>query len=394
MAVIVLFKKWEEVRMKIAIFTDTFYPDINGVARTLKRLTDYLQKNHISYKVFAPRSNSTEYVSSHIHRFQSLPFFLYPECKLAIPNFAHIKKEIHQFAPDLIHVATPFNMGLTGVYFAKKQNIPLVGSYHTDFDQYLKYYDMEFLEKWVWQYMPWFHRSFEKLFVPSLETLLQLKKRNFHSLDIWPRGVDCQLFHPRYNQNVVREKYKITKKYILTFVGRLAPEKDIKTLLTIAQSLPVELEEKVQWLIVGDGPLRDELKRNVPKNMLLTGYLKGEELAEVYCSSDLFVFPSPTETFGNVVLEALASSTPVIAANSGGVKNIIQSGLTGYLCEPGDAIGFSETIKHILDHDSKRKQMAFEGRQYALSQDWNKIFDQLVHSYLSVINHYRMQKFA
>src|SRR3954451_24693338 len=120
--------------MKIAIFTDTFHPDINGVARTLQQFTQYLDHQNISYKVFAPDCRSNEYVSSHIRRIKSLPFFLYPECRLALPNLFRIKAELEVFSPDIIHVATPFNMGLCGVYLAKKLTIPLVGSYHTDFD--------------------------------------------------------------------------------------------------------------------------------------------------------------------------------------------------------------------------------------------------------------------
>ncbi|CAH0347659.1 glycosyltransferase family 1 protein [Bacillus sp. CECT 9360] len=380
--------------MKIAIFTDTYDPDINGVARTLKRFTDYLTEQKITYKIFAPKSHSNEYVSTHIHRFKSLSFFLYPECRLAFPNLFHIKSELESFAPDLIHVATPFNIGLSGAYFAKKLNIPLVGSYHTDFDKYLQFYSLEFLSKVLWKYMSWFHSPFQKIFVPSNETLSQLNRRGFTNLEIWSRGVDCRLFHPQYDKESVREHYGIKKKYLLTYVGRLAPEKDVKTLLAVAKSLPAEINEKVQWLIIGDGPLREEIQNDAPKNMLLTGYLKGEELAKVYSSSDLFVFPSPTETFGNVVLEALASGTPVIGANSGGVKNIIQEGKTGRLCEPGNIHEFTNAIVELLTNENLLKQMGTSGRNFALTQRWDVIFDNLLGSYIGVIRKIREKKYA
>ena len=360
--------------MKIAIFTDTFYPDINGVARTLKRFTDYLDHQNIEFKVFAPETTTNEYISENIHRFKSLSFFLYPECRLALPNVLHIKAELQSFSPDIIHVATPFNLGLCGVYYAKKLNIPLVGSYHTDFDQYLQYYDLQFLSKWVWKYMAWFHAPFQKIFVPSMDTLNGLKSRNFKNLDIWARGVDCRLFHPNYDKSSIRQKYGITKKYVLSFVGRLAPEKDVSTLLSIAKALPPEMSEDIQWLWVGDGPLREELEADAPENVQFTGYLNGQDLAEIYSVSDLFVFPSRTETFGNVVLEALASGTPVIGANSGGVKNVIQSDVTGKLCEPGNVDEFITTIMELLSHDSLRWQMSMEGRKYAMSQRWDSDF--------------------
>lgn len=380
--------------MKIAIFTDTFYPDINGVARTLKMLTDYLGDQNISVKIFAPTTQSEEYVPSHIHRFKSLSFFLYPECRLAFPNLLQIKAELQNFSPDLIHVATPFNIGLSGVYYAKKLNIPLVGSYHTDFDNYLKFYELDFLSKYLWKYMNWFHSPFKKLFVPSNETLEQLKLRGFKNLEVWPRGVDCRLFHPYYDGHTTRQKHGIHKKYLLTYVGRLAPEKDIKTLIETAKSFPAHINENIQWLIIGDGPLREQLENEALPNMAFTGYLNGEELAEVYSASDLFVFPSPTETFGNVVLESLACGTPVIGADSGGVKNIIRDGVTGRLCQPGNVPEFSKAVLHLLESDSLRRQMGLEGRNYALTQKWDKVFENLLLSYSSFIKKPDEQKYA
>ncbi|MDQ0201562.1 glycosyltransferase family 4 protein [Neobacillus ginsengisoli] len=380
--------------MKLAIFTDTFYPDINGAARTLKRFCHYLDAQNISFKVFAPDSYPSEYASSHIYRLKSLSFFLYPECRLALPNLHRIKSELQSFAPDLIHVATPFNIGLCGVYFAKKLNIPLVGSYHTDFDHYLHYYDLQFLSKILWKYMNWFHRSCEKLFVPSNETLEQLKQHGFSNLEIWPRGVDCQVFHPFYDKKAVRKHYGVSKKYLLTYVGRLAPEKDVHTLLAVAKSLPPELNENIHWFVIGDGPLREELEKEAPLNMSFTGYLKGEKLAEVYSASDLFVFPSATETFGNVVLEALASGTPVIGANAGGVKNIVKPGENGYLCKPGYVPEFAGAIARLLNNESLRKQMGWEGRNYALEQKWDKIFENLLWHYSAVIEEIKSKKYA
>jgi glycosyltransferase involved in cell wall biosynthesis len=380
--------------MKIAIFTDTFYPEVNGVARTLKRFTDYLETRRISYKIFAPGSRSQDYATSHIFRNRSLPFFLYSECRLAIPNLLKIKSELLNFSPDLIHVATPFNIGLCGIYFSKKMNIPLVGSYHTDFNDYLKYYDMQFLSKALWKYMHWFHRPCEKLFVPSQDTFEQLKKHGFTNLEIWPRGVDCSLFHPFYDKKAVRMQYGLSKKYLLTYVGRLAPEKDVDTLLGIAKSLPPKMNEQIDWLVIGDGPLRQALQREAPSNMVFTGYLRGEKLAEAYSVSDVFVFPSPTETFGNVVLEALASGTPVIGADSGGVKDIVKNGVHGFLCEPGNVREFAEMTERVLINDGLRVQLGHEGRNYALTQKWDGIFENLLSHYEAVINTYRLQRYA
>lgn len=380
--------------MKIAIFTDTFYPDINGVAQTLNRLTNYLAEQNITFKVFAPTSTVEEDLSGPIHRFNSLSFFLYPECRLAVPNLFEIRSIVQDFSPDLIHVATPFSIGLCGVYLAKKLNIPLVGSYHTNFDRYLQYYGMPYLSKIAWKYIQWFHRPCEKLFVPSIDTYQQLKQHGFTNLEIFPRGVDCKLFHPYYDTAAVKSLYHSQGKYLLTYVGRLAPEKDLETLLAVAKSIPAELNEKIQWLIIGDGPLREKLEAQAPNNVIFTGYLDGKDLAQAYSASDLFVFPSPTETFGNVVLEALASGVPVIGANSGGVKNIIQSGETGILCPPGNVEEFTKAIIQLINNTPLKKQMGIAGRNYALTQSWNRIFEDLIWQYTKVIDKQNERKYA
>ncbi|MEH7416219.1 glycosyltransferase family 1 protein [Neobacillus drentensis] len=380
--------------MRIAIFTDTFYPDINGVARTLKRLTNFLENQSITFKLFAPASPIEEFASSHIHRSKSLSFFMYPECRLAFPNLSQMKTELQNFSPDLIHVATPFNIGLCGVYFSKKLNIPLVGSYHTNFDHYLQCYSLPFLSKLHWNYMEWFYQTCKKIFVPSPATLLQLKQQGFTNLEIWPRGVDCQLFHPYYDKKSVKHRYCRQDSYLLTYVGRLAPEKDLYTLLAAARSLPSDINQNIHWLIIGDGPLREELESQAPENMTFTGYLEGEPLAEVYAASDLFVFPSASETFGNVVLESLACGTPVIGAKAGGVQNIVKPGLTGLLCEPGNVQEFSEAILQLLTNESLRQKMGTSGRHYALTQSWDRILHNLISQYTDVIQEREHQKYA
>ncbi|WP_416827767.1 glycosyltransferase family 4 protein [Ectobacillus polymachus] len=371
--------------MKIAIFTDTFTPQVNGVAKTLDRFTKYLERQGIEYYVFAPQNTTEENVMINVKKIKSIPLAIYPECRIAIPNPGYLKKELLEFQPDIIHVATPFNMGLFGMYYAKKLNIPLVGSYHTDFDAYLQYYKMEFLSTMLWNYLRWFHSSLQKTFVPSYETLKQLKKKGFRDLHIWSRGVDCHLFHPNYPQQSIRETYHITAPYILSYVGRIAPEKDIDTLRKIIKDVNKKRDKQVHWLIVGDGPLAPELKEEFKDNITFTGYLKGDQLAQVYASSDVMVFPSPTETFGNVVLESLACGTPVVGANAGGVKNIISPNKTGFLCTPKEVDEFLVSILSLLDDESKRKNMSIAAREYALTQSWDSIFENLLGHYEDTI---------
>ncbi|MEK5382883.1 glycosyltransferase family 4 protein [Niallia sp. FSL W8-0635] len=373
--------------MKIAIFSDTYFPQVNGVAQTLRRLSNHLDKKQITYQVYSPENkSSTTYPN--INQFPSLPFFLYPECRTVITNPKKIENNLKQFKPDLIHLATPYMMGLYGLFAAKKLNIPVVSSYHTNFDQYLKYYHASLLEPFLWKYLKWFHQSTEKIFVPSKETQKKLESLNFSDLKVWGRGIDSDLFKPNTDaKEQIKKKFHIREKYILLFVGRLAPEKDLDTLNKIVDKLPSNIKDSVHWLIVGDGPSKEmwEEKEKKQNNMTLTGYIKGDELARIYAGADLFVFPSYTETFGNVVLEAMACGTPAIVANEGGVKDFVIDNVNGRICEKRNAESFIVAISELLGNEKMRLGMGREARGYALTQSWNSIFDGLLSDYYEVI---------
>lgn len=371
--------------MKIAIFTDTYVPQVNGVAKTLNRFTNYLNENGHSFHVFSPEdcgASSTENVT----RLKSVPFKIYPECKISLPNFSKIKKKLQEFNPDIIHIATPFTIGLCGLQIAKKLNIPLVASYHTNFDHYLHYYKLTYLENFLWKYLDWFHRPTKKIFVPSKDTLHHLNTKGFNNLSVWTHGVDCSLFKPAEDKEEIKQKYNITSKYTICFVGRIAPEKDLDTLTNIMKYSKQRFGNQLNWVIVGDGPKKEEMmKKTGTDQIIYTGYLQRNELAEIYSVSDVMVFPSDTETFGNVVLEAMACGTPVIGANAGGVKNIIRDYSTGILCEPKNTLSFCRAIEECLQQTNMLDRMSKKARDYALTQDWNSILNALVMEYEEIV---------
>ncbi|MDK8642707.1 glycosyltransferase family 4 protein [Niallia taxi] len=372
--------------MKIAIFTDTYFPQVNGVANSLKRLTDHLEKRQIQYQIFAPEVEDAP-VYPNINQFFSIPVFLYPECRTALANPKKIKAKVQEFNPDIIHIATPYMMGLYGLFCAKRLHIPVVSSYHTHFDQYLEYYKAAWLLPVLHKYLKWFHESTLRTFAPSNETKSKLTELGFHSLSIWGRGIDCTQFRPIATTHAVRQKYNIQEEFILLYVGRFAPEKDLSTLSSIIDSVPDNWNKKIHWLLAGDGPSLPEWKRKAAdwNNVTLTGYLKGEELSEAYASADLFVFPSTTETFGNVVLESLASGTPAIVSNSGGVKELVADGITGRICTAKSANEFSKAIIELLADQEKRRLFGIAARKYALSQSWESILDKLIGEYEEVL---------
>jgi phosphatidylinositol alpha 1,6-mannosyltransferase len=322
----------------------------------------------------------------------SIPFFLYPECRLALPNLAAIRTELDRFQPDLLHLATPFNLGLCGLHYARKHRISHVASYHTHFDRYLTYYHMKATIPLYWSYMKWFHHSCDATFAPSRDTLDTLQEQGMDRLLLWSRGVDCSLYTPEKKSMDVRDRYGITAPYLLLYVGRIAPEKDIDTLSSIMKLLPDSVKSQVHWLIVGDGPQLQELRDSAPSNVTFAGYKSGEELAQIYASADLFVFPSSTETFGNVVQEAMASGLPVVAANSGGVREMVSSGENGVLCAPRQPQSFVQEIITLVDDSERLAKFRFEAREFALGRSWDAIFDQLLHDYEMIIDFRRIGK--
>lgn len=371
--------------MRILLFTDTYRPEVNGVAMTLGRLVDYLQKNSHTVKVIAPLPSKPGREEPHVYRSYSLPFFPYPEIRLAIPNPFALQKELREFKPELCHLATPFNLGLTGLRFCKKHGVPAVASYHTHFDQYLSYYNLTLFSHGIWAYMKWFHTQVERIYAPSRETESVLRKHGLHQTEIWPRGIDTALFHPKMG----RERSPLPPagdRLTLLYVGRLAPEKDLHILFEAYLTLPKEIKEKVRLVIVGDGPMINELKEKADETILFTGFKKGEALAELYRHADLFTFPSSTETFGNVVLEAFASGTPVLAVNQGGVKEIIRHGETGWLVRARDADAFRQGMITLIEHKEIRRELSKRALHYAATQSWESIFSKLVASYEEVLN--------
>jgi phosphatidylinositol alpha 1,6-mannosyltransferase len=378
--------------MRLALFTDTFVPQMNGVALTLGRLTDYLNRRGVDHLVFSPKSTADQIYADPIRPITSIPFFLYPEVRLALPNLATLRNELNRFQPDLLHLATPFNIGLCGIHYARKHHIPHVASYHTHFDRYLSYYRMKPAVPLYWSYMKWFHQSCDATFAPSQDTIESLQHQGFNRMLLWSRGVDCTLYTPDKNSEDVRSRYGITAPYLFLYVGRIAPEKDIDTLSAIMKLLPDSVKKQVHWLIVGDGPQLAELREQAPDNVTFAGYKQGEELAQIYASADLFIFPSSTETFGNVVQEAMASGLPVIAANSGGVREMVQPGQTGVLCTPRQPQSFVQEICSLIEDSDRMANFRIEARSFAEGRSWDTIFDQLLHDYERVIDNRRISE--
>lgn len=369
--------------MRIALFTDTFQPQINGVARTLARWLTWATAQGHQVAVISPsipRRIRNDAVLLHIE-LPSMAVPFYSELRLGVPLDPWNARRLHAFAPDLVHVATEFPVGRSGLTWAQNEQVPLVTSFHTDFAAYLAGYGLGGFEAHAWRYLRNFHDCARTTFCPSTATRSQLLENGFHDrLRIWPRGVDSEYFRPDRRNEDVRHNLAPEADRVFLYVGRLAPEKRLPLLLDSFESVRAALP-RTALVMVGDGPSAADLrKRNVP-NVHLTGYLTGDALADAYAAADAFVFPSDTETFGNVIVEAMASGLPVISVARGGVLDTVIPGENGILTAPGDAGEMAMAMHRMLEDDALRARLAAGARRSALSRSWQAVFEDLFASY-------------
>ncbi|PKM65336.1 MAG: glycosyltransferase family 1 protein [Firmicutes bacterium HGW-Firmicutes-2] len=374
-----------EVKMKIAIFTDTFLPQVNGVTNTLRRFGEYLKANHIDYIFVTPEQKSESDLPYNIEAFLSTPFFLYPECRLTFPNLIRLNKRLDAFGPDIIFTMTEFTMGLCGLNYGKTHNIPAVSNYSTNFSTILKSYKLGVLEKLTDKYLAWFHQEATRTVTPSVESEKILKKLGVLRTGIFGRGIDFDHFSRDKRSVQLRKELGLEGKLGLLYVGRLSPEKDLDVLRDAMQLLNHTYSDQIQLVITGEGPMENELKKTMPDNVVFTGYKRGQALAEIYASCDIFAFPSSFETFGNVVLEAFASGLPVVGVNMGGVKTLIDPGYNGFLVEPNDSEAFALALEKLIVGDIMRHQFGTRGRNYAKGKSWDAVFNTLLEDFATII---------
>ncbi|SFG16230.1 Glycosyltransferase involved in cell wall bisynthesis [Desulfotomaculum arcticum] len=371
--------------MRVAIFTDTFVPQVNGVAQVVAKFVAYLKQNNIANVIFAPNyGRRSTYINNYnVFTVPCINFPLYPECKLAFPGLSAIRQQLEEFSPDIIHLMTPFSIGLCGLKMATKTGIPFVASFHTDFPGYLNYYRLSIFEGLAWQYLRWFHNRCGANFCPSEDTSKLLKINNINNVKIWGNGVDITLFNPARYSNIVRRKYVPEDKIAFLYVGRLAPEKNL-TLLFNAFQRVYQKYPNAHLVITGDGPSYHELKQKAPQGVTFTGYLTGAFLAEIYASCDAFVFPSTTETYGLVILEAMASGLPVVAAYAGGIKENLIHNYNGLACVPQDEEDLSLKMELMLRDQKLRSRLAKNAVYYAAQKSWDHVFNELLENYYAI----------
>lgn len=371
--------------MKAAIFTDTFLPQINGVTNTLVKMTEHFQKHDTDYIIFAPEHYSESFSDlKKVERFFSIKFFLYPECRISLPNLLRVKNTLQNYKPDVIHLMTEFSMGLTGLHYGKKYNIPTLSNYTTHFPKYLQYYNLQSFEKNAWDYMRWFHNQSQYTLCASSDTQNRLQQEGINRTAFFTRGVDTENFSPSLRSPYLRKELGAEDKMALLYVGRISAEKELDVLMQAYQMLLKKHHKKITLIVTGEGPALEHYKKAFGKQVLFTGYKKGKELSRIYASSDLFVFPSSTETFGNVVLEAMASGIPAVVPFAGGVKDIVSHEKDGLFFKSGSSEDLASQIEKLIMNPLLYKHLKEQARVAALKRGWDNVLNQLTDIYHSV----------
>ncbi len=357
--------------MSVAVFTDNDFDKTNGVTTTLNALLRHtpLDLRLRIYTVSELEIDQPQYLAM---RSVSVPIPFYREMRMYLPRMRRFRNALEADGVRLLHLTTPGPIGLAARYFASRYNLPLMGSFHTNLGDYTAILSgSPRLGRSIDQYMRWLYGTCETVLVPSRDTLDHLVTRGWSAdrLAIWPRGVDTTIFSPARRSFALRERWRVCdRRPALLYVGRISREKGLD-LLSPLVSLLYRHHIPHRFIVVGDGPMIGDLKEQCP-DAVFTGKLRHQDVAVAMASADALVFPSQTDTAGNVVLEAQACGLPVIVSDAGGPRENMRHGETGYVCRSGDPADFCRRIGELLQDPARRTAMRSAARAFAEGRTW------------------------
>ena len=364
--------------IKLAHFTDTFY-EINGVALTLRQQVQEASCSNKPYVVITcdPGNHADNKCVKNFIPLAVWDLPEYQEQKLFHPPILEILRYCYEEGVNHILAATPGPMGLTALFIARLLDLPIDGTYHTSLPQYAKYLTEDMaVEDLMWRYILWFYNQMQTVYAPSSSTATELTERGLEAtkIRIFPRGVDVQRFQPSKRNGILRDRYQIDADLKLLYVGRISKEKNLQLLAQAFMAISA-VRPQVHLVVVGEGPYLEEMREVLAGYpCTFTGYLEGEDLAAVYAACDIFVFPSTTDTFGNVVLEAQASGLPVIVSSSGGPRENMIPGETGLVVQADDAAELVQATLTLIDEPARRRQMGRAARTYIENRSFSQAF--------------------
>ena len=365
--------------MRIALFTETFLPKIDGVVTRITRTLDELKTLGHEVLVFAPHNPPPEYRGFRVVSVPALPFKpWYPELFLGLPR-PRLGRELDRFAPDLVHVVNPVILGLWGTAIAKQRNLPLLASYHTDITQYAVHLNLPLLGMVSRGFLRDVHNQAHVNLCTSQPMVNSARGLGIRRVRLWPKAVDTDMYHPGNTSQAMRERLSDghPEMPLMIYVGRLSHEKRLEWLYA-----PVTQLEGVRLALVGSGPAEAYLKERFQgTNTVFMGYMSSQALAEAYASADVFAFPSDTETLGFVAMEAMASGVPAVGARAGGIPDVIRHGENGFMFTPGDLGEFSEQLGKLLFDESLRAKLGRQARKDMEGLGWPAATEKLLEYY-------------
>ena len=373
--------------LKVCLLTETFPPEVNGVSFTLAKLARGLSRLGAKVKVFRPKR---AYKGADDEPWEeidlpSCPIPNYPQLRFGLPCTNRLRDLWQKDRPDIIYLATEGPAGFSALRIARKLRIPTVSGFHTNFDLYLKHYRISLIQPLVDVYLRWFHNRTSATFAPTDWMIEELQNKGYHNLRMLSRGVDRELFSPKQRSEKLRSNWGVEKEdKVIVSVSRIAAEKNLDLTCSLAEQM-IETGKAQAGVIVGDGPELKRLKQKFTK-LRFTGCLSKLALAEHYASGDVFLFASVTETFGNVVTEALASGTPVVAYDYAAPSEFITEGVNGYLASMNDEEKLRANLGKILSK-SRDELSEFEraARRSTDKADWNQILEKFQSDLLEIL---------
>jgi len=366
--------------LRIAVVTETWPPEVNGVAMTLAKLVQGLSHRNHDVQLIRPRQTKTDSPMSDSSLeevlMRGMPIPRYPELKLGLPSKKTLVKTWTLRRPDVVHIATEGPLGWSALQAAKVLKLPVTSDFRTNFQSYSKHYGVGWLRKPIVAYLRKFHNATACTMVPTRELMRTLSQNGFANLKVVSRGVDTKLFNISKRDTSLRSSWGATDDTkVLISVGRMAPEKNLDQVLKTYEALK-STGQAFKLVMVGDGPLKDQFQKRYPE-IIFPGMLTQSNLAAYYASSDLFIFPSQTETFGNVTLEALASGIPVLAFDCAAARDWVQTGVNGWLVAENNPEGFAAQAVTIFNSKDLLEKITQSTRQQVVHLDWDQIAEQV-----------------
>lgn len=363
-------------QMNIAVVTETYPPDINGVAHTLSKIVEGLEQNGHVLWLIRPRqqANDTAITKDRYREIlvKGLPIPFYKQLRMGLPAKRALTRLWSHQRPDIVHIATEGPLGWSALQVAKKLKLPVSTDFRTNFHAYSQHYGIGWLSGAIMAYLKKFHNAAQATMVPTAQLQDELSHAGFRHLSVVPRGVDTEAFAPSHRSALLRRTWGADDDArVLLYVGRLAPEKNIKLVIQTYQNLKRQHED-IKLVLVGDGPTREALEKAHPE-VIFAGFQTGEALASHYASADIFAFASLTETFGNVTLEAMASGLAVVAFDHAAAGELIQSGVNGMLARAHSEVDFEMGVQALLNNKELMQLLAQQACASARALSWRMI---------------------